>query len=81
MAMLASLWLPILLAAVGVFVVSSLIHMLFKWHNRDYRKLPNEDAPVGSGHALFLRKMRRDGGNQARHQGQSHMKTSAVTMA
>jgi len=44
MAMLASLWLPILLSAVGVFVASSLIHMLFKWHNRDYRKLPNEDA-------------------------------------
>jgi hypothetical protein len=44
MAMLASLWLPILLSAVAVFVASSLIHMLFKWHNRDYRKLPNEDA-------------------------------------
>ena len=44
MAMLAQLWLPILLAAVAVFVASSLIHMLFKWHNRDYRKLPNEDA-------------------------------------
>ena len=44
MAMLASLWLPILLSAVGVFVASSLIHMLFKWHNRDYCKLPNEDA-------------------------------------
>ena len=44
MAMLAQLWLPIVLSAVGVFVASSLIHLLFKWHNRDYRKLPNEDA-------------------------------------
>ncbi|MFT3897649.1 MAG: hypothetical protein QM719_08135 [Thermomonas sp.] len=44
MAMLADLWLPILLSAVAVFVASSLIHMLFKWHNRDYRKLANEDA-------------------------------------
>ena len=44
MASLASLWLPILLAAVAVFVASSLIHMLFQWHNRDYRKLSNEDA-------------------------------------
>lgn len=44
MASIASLWLPILLSAVAVFVASSLIHMLFKWHNRDYRKLPNEDA-------------------------------------
>jgi len=44
MAVLASLWLPTLLAAVAVFVASSAIHMLFKWHNRDYRKLPNEEA-------------------------------------
>lgn len=40
---LAQLWLPILVAAVGVFFASSLIHMVFKWHNGDYRKLPNED--------------------------------------
>lgn len=41
---LASLWMPILLSAVLVFFASSLIHMVFKWHNSDYRKLPNEDA-------------------------------------
>ena len=40
---LAQLWMPILLAAVLVFVASSLIHMVFKWHNPDYRKLGNED--------------------------------------
>jgi hypothetical protein len=40
---LLHLWLPILLSAVFVFLASSLIHMLFKWHNSDYRKLPNED--------------------------------------
>jgi hypothetical protein len=39
----ASLWLPILLAALGVFIASSLIHMVFKWHNADYLKLGNED--------------------------------------
>jgi hypothetical protein len=44
MVTLASLWLPILLGAVFVFVASSLIHMVFKWHNADYSKLPNEDA-------------------------------------
>lgn len=44
MVSLLSLWLPILLAAVFVFVASSLIHMVFKWHNSDYRQLPNEDA-------------------------------------
>ena len=41
---LAQLWLPILATAVLVFIASSLIHMLFKWHNADYKKLPNEDA-------------------------------------
>lgn len=37
------LWLPVLVAAVFVFVASSLIHMVFKWHNGDYRALANED--------------------------------------
>jgi hypothetical protein len=40
---LIQLWLPIVTAAVLVFVASSLIHMVFKWHNSDYRKLSNED--------------------------------------
>lgn len=40
---LAQLWLPILLSAVAVFIVSSLIHMVFKWHAADYRPLANED--------------------------------------
>jgi hypothetical protein len=37
------IWLPVIVTAVAVFIASSLIHMVFKWHNRDYRKLPNED--------------------------------------
>lgn len=37
------LWLPVLAAAIFVFVASSLIHMVLKWHNSDYRKLANED--------------------------------------
>lgn len=40
---LAHLWLPILLSAAFVFVASSLIHMVLKWHNSDYRGLANED--------------------------------------
>jgi len=40
---LAALWVPILLSAVIVFVVSSLIHMASPWHKSDYPKLPNED--------------------------------------
>lgn len=38
-----SLWLPTLLSAVYVFIASSLVHMLLKYHTRDYRKLPSED--------------------------------------
>lgn len=41
---LLSLWLPILLSAVVVFVISSLVHMVFKWHAGDYTALANEDA-------------------------------------
>ena len=41
---LGALWLPVVLSAVLVFVLSSVIHMVLKYHNRDYRKLPNEDA-------------------------------------
>ncbi len=43
MVSLAQLWLPILLAAVAVFIASSLVHMVLKWHNADYHKLSNED--------------------------------------
>ncbi|WP_306590184.1 hypothetical protein [Geothrix sp. 21YS21S-4] len=39
----SQLWLPIVLSAVFVFVASSLIHMVFKWHASDYRALSNED--------------------------------------
>ncbi len=40
---LTQLWLPILLGALAVFFASSLVHMVFKWHNTDYSRLPNED--------------------------------------
>ncbi|HEX4332772.1 MAG TPA: hypothetical protein VH040_11580 [Usitatibacter sp.] len=43
MAFITALWLPILVCAVGVFVASSVIHMVFKWHSSDYLKLGNED--------------------------------------
>jgi hypothetical protein len=39
-----SLWLPVLASAVAVFVVSSIMHMVLKYHKADYSKLPNEDA-------------------------------------
>jgi hypothetical protein len=39
---LTQLWLPIVLSAVLVFVASSLVHMVVKWHNSDYQPLTNE---------------------------------------
>ena len=39
-----SLWLPVVVSTIAVFVLSSLAHMLLKHHNRDYRGLSNEDA-------------------------------------
>ena len=44
MSILGALWLPIVLSAVLVFVVSSIIHMVLKYHSRDYARLPNEEA-------------------------------------
>lgn len=43
MSQLFQLWLPIIATAIFVFIASSLIHMVFKWHNADYKKLSNED--------------------------------------
>ena len=40
---ISSLWLPILLSAVLVFVASSVIHMFTPWHKSDFLKAPNED--------------------------------------
>ncbi len=39
-----SLWIPILVAAVFVFVASSVIHMALKYHKSDFARLPDEDA-------------------------------------
>jgi hypothetical protein len=44
MVALSALWLPILLAAVIVFIASSIIHMLLPYHRSTYRKLSDEDA-------------------------------------
>ncbi len=42
MVTLASLWLPILLSAVAVFVVSSVLHMMTPWHAGEYPPVPHE---------------------------------------
>jgi len=51
---LADLWLPILLSAVFVFVVSSVVHMALPLHKKDFQKLPNEDQVLASlrGHGI-----------------------------
>lgn len=41
---LISLWLPVLLAAVAVFILSSIVHMGPLWHRNDYPALPQEEA-------------------------------------
>jgi hypothetical protein len=61
MVSVTSLWLPILLSAVIVFVASSLIHMVLRYHRNDFSRLPSEDevmeslrrAGVGSGEYVF----------------------------
>lgn len=45
---LHTLWLPILLSAIIVFVASSILHMLLPIHKSDYRKLPDEDRVLDS---------------------------------
>ncbi len=51
---LTSLWLPILLSAVIVFVVSSIIHMALPWHKSDYPKIPNEDKVMDALRPLAI---------------------------
>ena len=44
MVTVVSLWLPVLLSAVAVFFASWIIHTVLKYHNNDFKKMPNEDA-------------------------------------
>ena len=43
-----ALWLPIVVAAVLVFVVSSFVHMALRYHASDYRPLPKEDETLAA---------------------------------
>ena len=40
---LATLWLPIILSAVIVFVASSIMHVALKYHQSDCHQIPDED--------------------------------------
>jgi hypothetical protein len=48
MVSLAALWIPILLSALIVFAASSLMHMVLKYHQGDYKKLPDEEKLLGA---------------------------------
>ena len=43
MVSIVSLWLPILLSGVAVFIISSIIHMVLQYHKNDFLKLPSEE--------------------------------------
>jgi hypothetical protein len=45
---IASLWLPILLSAVIVFLASTVIHMGPFWHRGDFRPLPRESEVLSA---------------------------------
>jgi hypothetical protein len=51
---LSALWIPILLSAVIVFVVSSVIHMASPWHKSDYPRMPNEDKAMDALRPLAI---------------------------
>ena len=44
MVSIVSLAIPILLSAVFVFLASSIIHMVLKYHQKDFNAVPNEDG-------------------------------------
>jgi len=54
MEFLSYTWLPILVSAFLVFLVSSVIHMALPWHKKDLKKLAAEDAICAAlrGHNL-----------------------------
>ena len=54
MVTLASLWLPILVAAVLVFFASFLLHMVLPFHRSDYRPVPSEDAVMDAMRAFGI---------------------------
>src|SRR5712671_1027410 len=51
---LYALWLPLLVSAILVFVVSSIIHMVTPWHKSDFSKLADEDRVADALRPLAL---------------------------
>lgn len=51
---ITSLLLPIVVAAVAVFVVSMIVHVAMPWHQSDYGNVPNDDAAIAAVQSLNL---------------------------
>lgn len=51
---LTALWLPVLLSAVLVFILSSVIHMVFSYHDSDFKGLKNEKEVMDALRPLDL---------------------------
>lgn len=52
---LMSLWLPIVVSAVGVFIASSIVWMALPHHKNDYGALPDESAVMAAFRAQNVR--------------------------
>jgi hypothetical protein len=58
-----SLWLPILLSAVFVFIASSIIHMVLKYHNSAFNRTssidqwPEKTSILTGSNNVWIRKM------------------------
>ena len=53
---LAALWLPIVLAAVIVFIASSIMHIVLTYHQSDCQQLPDEDKLLAALRAAGLKR-------------------------
>lgn len=56
MVSLTALWLPILLAAVIVFIASSIMHMVLPYHRNNYKQLPDEDKVLATLRGASLKR-------------------------
>jgi len=45
---LTALWLPILVSAAFVFIVSSVVHMAMPWHKNEYPAVPDQDKVMSA---------------------------------
>jgi len=56
MVSLSALWLPIVLSTVIVFIASSIMHTVLKYHVSDYGRLPEEDKLLSTLRAANLKR-------------------------